>query len=282
MNAKMGLVLEGGGFRGLFTAGVLDYFLEKQIEFPYVIGVSMGASNGTNYLSKQIGRNLKVPYTFINDKRYMSFTRMLTKGELFGMDFIFDDIPNKLIPFDYKTFGSSKQKLVYVTTDCQTGEPYYVDNTNIHDSFLALRASTSLPFANKMVNLHKRQLLDGGISDSIPVKKALKDGCEKLVVILTQPQDYRKQAGKFNTIGKLKYKDYAHLIEKLNIRHQIYNNSLEELATLEKQGKAFVIRPDIQIPVSRTERNQAKLKIAYDMGYQHASLISHELEDFFR
>lgn len=282
MNSKIGLVLEGGGFRGLFTAGVLDYFLQKQIEFPYVIGVSMGASNGTNYLSKQIGRNFKVPYTFINDRRYMSFTRMLTKGELFGMDFIFDDIPNKLIPFDYKTFGSSKQKLVYVTTDCHTGEPYYVDNTNIHDSFLALRASTSLPFANKMVNLHNRQLLDGGISDSIPIKKALRDGCEKLVVILTQPQAYRKQPGKFKTIGRVKYKGYAHLIEKLNIRHQNYNNSLEELATLEQQGKAFVIRPDLKIPVSRTERNQAKLKMAYDIGYEHAKRINHELEAFLR
>lgn len=267
MDKNIGLVLEGGGFRGLYTAGILDGMLEHGIEFPYTVAVSMGASNATNYLAKQTKRNLQVPYTLINDARYLSYARLLTKGELFGMDFIFNDVPNTLIPFDFKTFESSPQTLVYVCTDCATGEPYYVANNNTPDAFKALEASTSLPFASKMVKLHDRLLLDGGIADPIPVEKALAGGCEKLVVILTQPKGYRKGPIQFKSLVKARYRGYPHLAKAILNRHLLYNHQLDLVEKLEAQGKAYVFRPAHKLPISRTEKNKQKLKEVFDVGY---------------
>ncbi len=277
---KTGLVLEGGGFRGLYSAGFLDFFLEKNVEFPYIIGVSMGACNAVNYISKQRGRNLDIPYTFINDKRYMSYGRLLTKGELFGMDFVYDTIPNQLNPFDFETFNSSKQDLIIVTTDCESGNPVYFKNLKNGEMLKALQASTSLPFASKMVNIDNKELLDGGICDPIPIEKALKDGNEKFVVILTQTADYRKKPAKLKHLSYLKYKNYPALTDKLLSRHTKYNDTIEYIEELESQGKAFVIRPDIKIPISRTEKNVHKLKEAFDMGYKQAHEIWPALSDF--
>lgn len=268
MNNKVGLVLEGGGFRGLFTAGVLHRFAENGIMFPYTVAVSMGASNATNYLAGQTQRNLDVPYTFVNDKRYLSYTRMFTKGELFGMDFIFGEVPYKLIPFDFKAFSASENKLLYVTTDCQTGKPYYIPNNTNEESFLALEASTSLPFASKMVKLHDKLLLDGGICDPIPIEKAIADGCEKVVVILTQPQEYRKSPFKAKVLSKLMYNKFPLLAKAILNRHQVYNDQLDIIEKLEQEGKAFVIRPEKMLPISRTERDNDKLKDAFEIGYE--------------
>ena len=282
MDKNIGLVLEGGGFRGLYTAGILDCMLEYDIEFPYTVAVSMGASNATNYLAKQTKRNLQVPYTFVNDSRYLSYARLLTKGELFGMDFIFNDVPNNLIPFDFKAFESSTKKLVYVCTDCATGEAYYVDNSNIADSFRALEASTSLPFASKMVKLHDRLLLDGGIADPIPLEKALADGCKKLVVILTQPKGYRKSAIRFKSFVKARYRKYPRLAEAIINRHLLYNKQLDRVESLEVQGIAFVFRPAERLPISRTEKNKEKLKDAFDAGYRQCANNHETLMDFLQ
>ncbi len=280
MDKNIGLVLEGGGFRGLYTAGILDCMLAHDIEFPYTVAVSMGASNATNYLAKQTKRNLQVPYTFVNDARYLSYTRLLTKGELYGMDFIFNDVPNTLIPFDFKTFESSPQKLVYVCTDCLTGEAYYAPNNNTSDVFKALEASTSLPFASKMVKLYNRSLLDGGIADPIPVEKALADGCKKLVVILTQPREYRKSAIPFKSIVKARYRNYPRLAEAIINRHLLYNKQLDRVESLEAQGVAFVFRPKTKLSISRTEKNKEKLKDAFDLGYRDCQEVRDNLMEF--
>ncbi|SMO59059.1 Predicted phospholipase, patatin/cPLA2 family [Saccharicrinis carchari] len=280
MNNNIGLVLEGGGFRGLYTAGILDCMLAHRIVFPYTVAVSMGASNATNYLAEQTKRNLQVPYTLINDSRYLSYARLLTKGELFGMNFIFNEVPNTLIPFDFKTFVSSSQKLVYVCTDCLTGEPYYVDNSNTDDAFKALEASTSLPFASKMVKLHNRLLLDGGIADPIPVKKALADGCKKLVIILTQPKGYRKASIPFKNLAKARYRRFPLLTKALLKRHLLYNKQLALVEQLEAQGSAYVFRPAHQLPISRTEKNKQKLKETFDSGHRHCMETMEDLMKF--
>lgn len=280
MDNTVGLVLEGGGFRGLYSAGILHAFSENNIDFPYISAVSMGASNATNFLSKQTMRNLEIPYTFINDKRYLSYFRLFTKGELFGMDFIFNIIPYKLVPFDFKAFAEAKQTLVYVTTDCETGNPYFVSNQNIADSIKALEASTSLPFAAKMVSLHNKCLLDGGISDPIPLEKALADGCKKLVVVLTQPKGYRKQPFKAKLITRLKYRKYPALTQALFNRHNIYNGQIDLLEKLEREGKAFVLRPAHKLPISRIEKDKEKLKQAFDLGYQQGKETIESLKAF--
>ena len=267
MNKKIGLVLEGGGFRGIYGAGPLDYFIEKGIEFPYVIGVSMGACNGASFITKQIGRNLKVPYTYLNDRRYISFRRLFKKGELFGMNFIFNQIPLDLIPWDFDYFNKSNTKFVVVTTDCRTGKPFYIEDFKRYDVMEAMKASTSLPFASKMVKIQNRELLDGGISDSIPVKKALDDGCDKLVVILTRPKGYRKSPLRVKRLGKMMYRKYPELHESLMKRHIVYNRTLDKIDALEKQGKAFVIRPDKKIRMGLVERNREKLKTVFEIGY---------------
>lgn len=170
---KTALILEGGGFRGLFTSGVLDYFLEKKVRFPYVIGVSMGACNGASYISNQHGRNKVVNTAFVNDSRYMSYRRLFfMKGEFFGMDFIFfQTIPSGVVPYDFKTYNETDQTFKIVVTDIGTGEPIYLDNKSNMNLMDALQASASLPFISKPVWIGGRPCLDGGISDSIPIKK---------------------------------------------------------------------------------------------------------------
>ncbi len=282
MMKNIGLVLEGGGFRGLYTAGFLDFFLEKNIEFPYIIGVSMGACNAVNYISKQKGRNLDVPYTYVNDKRYMSYGRLLTKGELFGMDFVYNTIPNQLNRFDYETYNASKQDFVIVTTDCSNGKPVYFKNLKNDEMLKALQASTSLPFASKMVSIDNKQLLDGGICNPIPIDKAMQDGYEKLVVILTQTSEYRKKPAHLKRLAHLKYKNYPALVDAILCRHNKYNDTLERLEELEKEGKAFIIRPEYKIPISRTEKNIEKLKEAFEMGLKQAQDIWPDLSEFLR
>ncbi|HZG70764.1 MAG TPA: patatin family protein, partial [Chondromyces sp.] len=172
-----GLVLEGGGMRGLYTAGVLEYFLENDIEFPYVIGVSAGACMAASYLSKQLGRNAKVNIGYANDRKYLSFRNLIKNGELFGMDYLFNKIPNELVPFDYKAFEDNPSEFVIGTTDCKTGEPVYFSRKEYQaDVLTPIRASSSLPFMAPIVSFQGFDLLDGGLSDPVPLKKAEQDG----------------------------------------------------------------------------------------------------------
>jgi len=282
MMEKTGLVLEGGGFRGIYSAGILDYFLEKGINFPYVIGVSMGACNGTNYVSKQKGRNLRVPYNYIKDKRYISFYNLLFKGGLFGMDFVFGEIPKELDLFDWKAYQESDQRFVIVATDCLTGEPEYFEKGEMDDLLQVLKASSSLPFIAQMINIDGNNYLDGGMSDSIPVKRALEDGNEKLVVILTRPEGYEKKPSGMGFLARIKYGRYPGLMDCIENRYKEYNETLNYLKRLEVQGKAFVIRPGEDLDMGRVERNRDKLKATYDLGYRDAADLEDKLMEFLK
>ncbi|MRH42513.1 patatin family protein [Aquibacillus halophilus] len=277
----IGLVLEGGGMKGLYTAGVLDYFMENNLYFPYVIGVSSGACMAASYLSRQIGRNKTVNIDYVNDARFLSFRNYLTKRQLFGMDFLFDEIPNKLVPFDYDTFLESDEQLVVGTTDCQTGEAIYFNKKEDGEQMLdIIRASSSLPFVAPSVEYKEKFLLDGGIIDPIPIRKSQADGKSKNVIVMTKPSDYRKEPSKFSKVMKVMYRKYPAIADILLERHQLYNDTLAYMEEEKKKGNLYVIQPSIPIQVSRIERNKPKLLSLYDLGYHDAKAQFQDIQDF--
>jgi predicted patatin/cPLA2 family phospholipase len=266
-----GLILEGGGLRGIYTSGVLHFFMENEIYLPYVIGVSMGACNGANYVSRQPDRNRIVNTRFVNDPRYLSYFRLLFRGELFGMKFIFDTIPHVLVPFDFETF--TKSPVVYITgvTDCLTGEALYYEKKDLGDDcFKILQASCSLPFMAKPVCHRGRTLMDGGLSDSVPIRKSIDDGNKKNVLVLTRPQGYRKKRPHFMPVVNLRYGKLKGLCRAIANRHVIYNETMDLIDELEKKDEVFVIRPASTLRVGRAERNKEKLYAAYDQGVRDA------------
>jgi len=265
------LVLEGGGFRGVYTSGVLAFFMEKRLHFCYVIGVSMGACNAASYISRQRGRNRIVNIRYVNDARYMSYLRLFTRGELFGMEFIFDTIPNALVPFDFKTFMESDQKCFTTVTDCKTGEPLYYEKGELGGDYMKiLRASSSLPYVAKPVHYKGRVLMDGGLSDSIPIEKSIHDGNRKNVLVLTRPKGYRKKCSRLFFLARFRYPRYRGLYRSLKSRHLRYNATLEYIDQLEEKGRVFVIRPRFPLAARRIERNKDKLYAVYDQGYADA------------
>jgi predicted patatin/cPLA2 family phospholipase len=274
-----GLVLEGGGMRGLYTAGVLEYFMSQNLYFPYVIGVSAGACMGASYLSRQAGRNKKVNLGYIEDKRYLSLSNFIKKRELFGMDFLFDEIPNKLVPFDLDTFFKSPEQFVIVATDCETGDPVYFKKEQQGEHLAKLlRASSSLPFVASSVEHNSRQLLDGGIVDPIPIRKAQNDGFTKNVIILTKPKGYFKRPSKMTSI--FKYKKHPKVNDQLKVRYKHYNETLEYIQKHEEQGNVFVIRPSVEMPVGRVERNKERLEDLYELGWNDAKAQFVHLKNF--
>jgi predicted patatin/cPLA2 family phospholipase len=244
----------------------------KDIFFPYVIGVSMGACNAANYVSRQPERNRIVNSRFVNDSRYLSYWRLLTRGELFGMDFIFDTIPNSLVPFDFETFTESNVRCITTVIDCETGEALYYEKNDVgKDYFKVLQASTSLPFMAKPIHYEGRVLMDGGLADSVPIRKSMEDGNNKHVLVLTRPKGYRKKRAHFVRLARLRYLKYKGLCEALESRHVKYNETMDLIDELEERGEVFVIRPESGLNVGRAERNKDKLYAAYDQGYTDAS-----------
>lgn len=264
---NIGLVLEGGGMRGLYTCGVLEYFMENDLYFNYVIGVSAGACNAVSYISRQQGRNEKVIIGFVKNWRYMSLRNLFLSKSYFGMDFIFDEIPNKHVLFDFETFYKSPGVFLVGATDCQSGKPLYMNKDDLGEQFQALRASASLPMLSPIVNYKGYKLLDGGISDSIPIKKAINDGNTKNIIILTRNKGYRKSPGKFNALLKFKYKNYPLLVETMLNRYKNYNETLDYIEQLESDGKVVVIRPSLELEVGRLEKDSKKLYGLLHNGY---------------
>lgn len=266
---QTGLVLEGGGMRGVYTAGVLEFFMEQNLFFPYVIGVSAGACHAASYLSRQPGRNRKVNIGFIKDRRYISWRNYWKHREFFGMDFIFDEIPTNHVPFDFDTFLNKNERFVVGTTDCLTGEPVYYDDYD-RDILTVIRASSSLPFIAPIVEYRGKKLLDGGISDPIPLKQAQQDGMAKNVVVLTRNADYQKKKSNMLWIAKRSYRDYPGLLQALERRYRVYNETVAYLEKEEKKGNIFIIRPRQPLSVGRMERNPVKLEALYQQGYEEA------------
>jgi len=278
---QVGLVLEGGGLRGVYTSGVIRFFFDKGIVFPYVVGVSMGACNGANYISRQPERNRIVNIKFVNDSRYLSYRRLLLKGELFGMHFIFNTIPFSLVPFDRDSFHHNEAKFVIGVTDCETGDAVYYEKSELGDGAMKIFTATcSLPFLAKPVHYKGRIYMDGGLSDPVPIEKSMTDGNTKHVLILTRPKEYRKKPSHLYLLARLRYPRFRGLHKALAVRHKKYNETMDMVDELEKAGRAITIRPSKVIGAARVERNKEKLFAAYDQGYEDASLRYERLRSF--
>lgn len=270
MMNKVGLVLEGGGMRGVYTAGVLDFFMDQAFYPDGVIGVSAGACHATSYVSKQRGRNYRVNTKYLNNKEYLSLTSLIKTGSLFGMEFMFHKIPEELDPYDYDAFNASKIEFITVSTDAETGKGYYHIIKDAKVDIDYIQASSSLPLLSKMVEKDGKKLLDGGVGDSIPIDYMIKHGYSKNIVVLTQATDYRKGKNNLLPIIKHNYKKFPNLIKAMANRHDRYNDTLDQLAKLEQDGSAFIIRPSKPVTISRVEKNPEKLKALYEEGYEDA------------
>lgn len=271
MNGKKeaAMVLEGGGTRGVFTAGVLDYLLEKQVKLPYVIGVSAGACNAIDYVSEQIGRTKDCTIIQDKNKRFIGTKDALKKGYLFDMDRLFDEYPNRLFPFDFDTYFASDIQCEVVVTNCLTGEAMYLSEKQDRERLLTIcRASSSIPLISPVVDVDGIPCVDGGVADSVPLIHSMKLGHQKNVVVLTRNKGYRKKApGKSRLLYTAALKKYPNLLNALLNRYRNYNRVMELIEKWEEEGHIFVIRPEVE-PVSRTEQNVEKLTEFYDHGYQ--------------
>ncbi len=275
----IGLVLEGGGMRGLYTAGVLEYFMEKNLFFSYVIGVSAGACMAASYLSRQQGRNKKVNTGLVRDPRYLSLRNFLLKRQLFGMDFLFDEIPNKIIPFDFRTFLDESEQFIVGTTDCETGEAvYYNKQEHGTDMLTIIRASSSIPFIAPPVEYDGRRLLDGAITDPIPFQKAKQDGFHRNIVIMTRSAGYYKPPSKLTPLIRWMYRKYPQVASLLSKQYELYNQTLSLLHSERMLGNCYLIQPSITLPVSRIERNEKRLVDLYELGYQDAKRHEDEIQ----
>ena len=268
--SKTGLVLEGGAMRGVYTAGVLDYFMKQGLYFDYVIGISAGACQACSYISKQPGRNRRIFLRYVGDDRYLSVKNLLREGSIFGLDFIFGDIAETLDPFDYDTFLQNPQEFVIGATNCVTGETeyFYKSQSSMEKMFTACKASSSMPLVSREVVMDGKLYLDGGITDPIPLEKALEDGCDKIVAVLTRNRGYRKKPSKLNNrVMGAKYRQYGELREAMARRYERYNKQLYTIDKMEREGKIVVIRPLQTVVVGRTERNKKKLDAFYKEGF---------------
>ncbi|MBF0749059.1 patatin-like phospholipase family protein [Mammaliicoccus lentus] len=274
-----GLILEGGGMRSMYTAGVLDFFIKEDIYFEYNIGVSAGASMAASYISRQYRRNHRVTAKYIKDKRYLSLSNYIKRKELFGMDFVYHYIPTYLEPFDFEKFDQAEEKFVVVTTDCETGEAVYFDKNDTKGSLLtALEATSSLPLMANPVQYKGHTLLDGGIVDPIPIKKSIEEGYTKNVLILTRPKGYRKTPSRFSKVFRMKaYPKVNHLME---LRYKHYNKTLDWIEEEEDKGNIFVIRPTNTLAVDRVEKDPRKLDALYREGYADAEKIYKDLKEY--
>ncbi|MBT9779324.1 patatin family protein [Clostridium sp. MCC353] len=262
------LVLEGGSLRCLFTSGVLDVLVEQGIELSYVNGVSAGSMCGMNYISKQVGRTLKINTQYVHDKRYLSFRNMYKNRAIFNFDFLFGELSNELLPFDYETFYKSEQRYVAVATRCKTGKPEYFEKGVCTELIPAIQASSSMPVLSRMISVEGKKYLDGGISMPIAYQKALDEGYEKVVLVLTREHGYRKkEPGRWMKRGYDRY--FAPLPQLRAALEEIperYNRMQEEIDRLEEEGKIFVIRPRNKVTVSRMEQDVKKLEALYLEG----------------
>lgn len=263
---KTGLVLEGGGMRGLYTVGVLDAFSKAGALPGCVYGVSAGAANGASFVSNQPGRGKRVNLDYLGDKRYLSLRSFLKTRSLFGMDFIFGTIPNELDPFDYDAFLSSSTGFQAGVTDVLTGKAVYFDKQQMGRDLTVLKASSSLPVFSPMVEIDGKKYLDGGVSDPIPVKRAVQDGCERIVAVLTREHGYQKKKEPGRFYYRRKYKGYPNLVSALDQRHEVYAQSLRFLGDLQRSGKAIVIAPESPLQVGRFTKDKETLVNAYECG----------------
>jgi len=265
------LVLEGGGTRGFYSAGVFDSFLDAGIMFPYIIGVSAGAANALSYISGQKGRNRQIVEKYVGNPKYVSKRNLLFHRSLFGMEFVFHEVPQKHIFIDWEMFNKQDINFLTGAIDCETGQTVWFNKNDITPSLDAVMASCSVPLLSPVFKFRGLKLLDGGVAAPIPIEKAISDGNTFFVCVLTRNQGYQKNAFKYKAVLKLFYKKYPKLTETILNRHLIYNRQLAICEKLEKEGKAIIIRPQKPLQVKESyDRNIAKLLELYDEGYDEA------------
>ena len=273
LNERSGLILEGGGMRGVFTCGVLDAFMDRGIRFPYTIGVSAGACNGLSYMSRQRGRAKYSNIDLLEKYHYIGFKHLLLKGNIMDFDLLFNKFPNEIIPYDYARYASTAERFEMVTTDCTTGKAcYYEEKSDAKRIIDIVRASSSLPFVCPMAEVDGRKMLDGGISDSIPLRRAEALGYDNCVVVLTRNRGYRK-TDKRSFVPPLFYCRYPALREAIRMRNIEYNKQIAYVEEREARGEVVVIRPERKIEVDRMERDTSKLLALYEEGYALASKV---------
>ena len=280
MAMKRGLVLEGGALRGLFSAGVIDVMMENGIDYDGVIGVSAGSNFGCNYKSHQPGRVIRYNVRFANDPRYMGLRSLITTGNLVGAEFAYHYMPLQLDVFDIATFESDPMEFYLVCTDCLTGEPVYYRMDKVdYDSLEWLRASASMPLVTRPVKVGGRVLLDGGISDSIPLKHFQDMGFDRNVVVLTRPRSYRKEPTKLWPY-RLLMRRYPAITQAMARRHEMYNSQLDYVEREEQAGRIFVIAPEQDLPIGRVEMNVEKMNAVYNIGRETATALLPRLKEF--
>ncbi|MBE5928927.1 MAG: patatin family protein [Lachnospiraceae bacterium] len=278
---KKGLVMEGGAMRGMYTAGVIDVFMENNIEFDGAVGVSAGAVFGCNFISHQIGRVIRYNKRFCNDKRFCSLHSLIRTGDLFGVDFCYNEIPNNLDIFDTDTFSSSNTDFYVTCTDVKTGKPvYHLCTDGGAEDLTWMRASASLPIVSKDVSIGDSIYLDGGMSDSIPIKYFQEIGYDKNVIILTRHLEYEKKKNKFLPLIKLKYRKYPDFITAVSQRHIHYNDTLEYIKKEAAAGRVYAIRPSEPITISGTSRNPDELEYVYQLGRKDALSVLSDIKNF--
>lgn len=276
-----GILIEGGAMRSVFAAGVLDFLMEKKIQIPNVMAVSAGAYAGMNYVSEQKGRAVEAVIKPLEKEKYMGPATFLKKGTFFDMDFLFDEVPKKLSPFDFKTFCNSKKRFIINTTDCRTGESVYYENFKSEDQFWKIcRAANSLPFISRVSQIDGAPMLDGGMADALPIGKIVEEGWKKVLIILTRKSDYRKKYRFFYMMMlRLVYHKYPDFIKTVSGRSKKYNACLNEIEQMEKEGKALVFRPS-KLAVENNESDVDTLMRYYQHGYEEAMGREEEIYNF--
>lgn len=277
---QAGHVLEGGGMKGIYTAGVLDFFMDKNLMFANCYGVSAGAVHLCSYLSGQRGRSYAVSVDYLDNKEYCSVESLLRTGDLFGAQMCYDEIPNRLNPYDYETFNAYQGRAFAVVTNIETGRPEYLRLREMHRDITAVRASASLPLVSRIVEIDGKRYLDGGLSDSVPIQHSIVDGNRKNVVILTKEEGYRRKPAGHLGLIRMRYAKYPRLYELMAQRHIAYNNMLDYLDAQVQNGQAFVIRPRKKSDVGRIEKDKGKLTRLYEEGLRDARECYEELLDY--
>lgn len=279
---KRGLVLEGGAMRGLWTAGITDVMMEHDVWPDGVIGVSAGAAFGCNIKSRQIGRAIRYNTRFAKDSRYSGIRSLLTSGDYFNAQFGYHVVPYEYDLFDIQAFEQNPMQFTIVCTDVETGEAVYHDINHVdYDELEWLRASASMPLVSKVVEVGGRKLLDGGVSDSIPLERFEQMGYERNVVILTQPQGFVKTPNKLMPLMRIALRKYPQMVKALEQRHVMYNRQLDYVAQAEAEGRCLVICPDEKIPIGHISHNADEMRRVYEIGRQIGERYIEFIKDFY-
>ena len=280
---KTGLVLEGGAMRGLFSAGVIDVLMENGVQFNGIVGVSAGAAFGCNMKSRQAGRAIRYNTKYAKDWRYCSLRSLITTGDIFGGEFCYHYLPKHLDIFDNEAFNQNPMEFFAVCTDVETGEPIYKRLMKADDEcYEWIRASASMPLASKIVNINGRKVLDGGISDSIPLKFMQQQGYEKNVVVTTQPADYVKKKNTFLPLMRLQLRHYPRFLDAVANRHEMYNAQMEYVAEQERVGNTLVLRPESALTIGHITHDADKMWETYNIGIALAEKRLGEIKEFVK